>query len=170
MLDLLIKNGHVIDPANRTDQIGNIAIYNGRITRYEEGEPARHVVDAAGRYVFPGLIDAHAHMFQEGTEIGIYPDVAYLPTGVTSAIDFSAGVANYPIFRSAVIARSRVTIKSFLQVCSAGLTTTSYHECINPKFFNPENIVRMYHDNQDISWVLKYARVKNWQRDWALSR
>lgn len=26
MLDLLIKNGHVIDPANRTDQIGNIAI------------------------------------------------------------------------------------------------------------------------------------------------
>ena len=149
MLDLLIKNGHVIDPANRTDQVGNIAIYNGRITRYEEGEPARHVVDAAGRYVFPGLIDAHAHMFQEGTEIGIYPDVAYLPTGVTSAIDFSAGVANYPIFRSAVIARSRVTIKSFLQVCSAGLTTTSYHECINPKFFNPENIVRMYHDNQD---------------------
>lgn len=149
MLDLLIKNGHVIDPANRTDQVGNIAIYNGRITRYEEGEPARHVVDAAGRYVFPGLIDAHAHMFQEGTEIGIYPDVAYLPTGVTSAIDFSAGVANYPIFRSAVIARSRVTIKSFLQVCSAGLTTTSYHECINPKFFNPEKIVRMYHDNQD---------------------
>ena len=149
MLDLLIKNGHVIDPANRTDQIGNIAIYNGRITRYEEGEPARHVVDAAGRYVFPGLIDAHAHMFQEGTEIGIYPDVAYLPTGVTSAIDFSAGVANYPIFRSAVIARSRVTIKSFLQVCSAGLTTTSYHECINPKFFNAEKIVRMYHDNQD---------------------
>jgi len=149
MLDLLIKNGHVIDPANRTDQVGNIAIYNGRITRYEEGEPARHVVDAAGKYVFPGLIDAHAHMFQEGTEIGIYPDVAYLPTGVTSAIDFSAGVANYPIFRSAVIARSRVTIKSFLQVCSAGLTTTSYHECINPKFFNPEKIVRMYHDNQD---------------------
>ena len=40
MLDLLIKNGHVIDPANRTDQVGNIAIYNGRITRYEEGEPA----------------------------------------------------------------------------------------------------------------------------------
>lgn len=107
------------------------------------------MVDAAGRYVFPGLIDAHAHMFQEGTEIGIYPDVAYLPTGVTSAIDFSAGVANYPIFRSAVIARSRVTIKSFLQVCSAGLTTTSYHECINPKFFNAEKIVRMYHDNQD---------------------
>ena len=63
-----------------TDQIGNSSEFiTAEITRYEEGEPARHVVDAAGRYVFPGLIDAHAHMFQEGTEIGIYPDVAYLP-------------------------------------------------------------------------------------------
>lgn len=149
MLDLLIKNGHVIDPANGVDEIRDIAIYNGKITVYEPGEEARHVVDAGGRYVFPGLIDAHAHMFADGTEIGIYPDVAYLPTGVTAAIDCSAGVANYPLFRSAVIARSKVTIKSFLQVCSAGLTTTSYHECINPKFFNPEKIDRIFHENED---------------------
>lgn len=149
MLDLLIINGHVIDPANEVDEIRPVAVYNGKITAYEEGEPAKHVIDAAGRYVFPGLIDAHAHMFQDATEIGIYPDIAYLPTGVTAAIDCSAGVANYPMFRSGVIARSKVTIKSFLQVCSAGLTTTSYHECINPKYFNPEKIDRMYHENKD---------------------
>ena len=119
MLDLLIRGGHVIDPANNRNKPMDIAIYNGRITRHEPGEPVRHVIDATGKYVFPGLIDAHAHMFQDGTEIGICPDVAYLPTGVTSAIDFSAGVANYPLFRSSVIARSKVTIKSFLQVCSA---------------------------------------------------
>ena len=149
MLDLLIKNGHVIDPVNNIDGIKDIAIYNGKITKYEEREQAKHVVDAAGKYVFPGLIDAHAHMFADGTEIGIYPDVAYLPTGVTAAIDFSAGVANYPIFRSSVIARSKVTIKSFLQVCSAGLVTTSYHENLNPKYFNPEKIDRIYHENSD---------------------
>ena len=149
MLDLLIKNGHVIDPANGVDEVRDIAIYNGKITVYEPGEEARHVVDAGGRYVFPGLIDAHAHMFADGTEIVMYTDVAYLPTGVTAAIDCSAGVANYPLFRSAVIARSKVTIKSFLQVCSAGLTTTSYHECINPKFFNPEKIDRIFHENED---------------------
>lgn len=88
-------------------------------------------------------------MFHDGTEIGIYPDVAYLPTGVTAAIDFSAGVANYPMFRSSVIAKSKITIKSFLQVCSAGLTTTSYHECINPKYFNPKKIERIYNENKD---------------------
>lgn len=149
MLDLLIINGHVIDPANQVDKVCPVAVYNGRIVPYELGEPARHTIDAAGKYVFPGLIDSHAHMFAEGTEIGIYPDVAYLPTGVTSAIDATAGVANYRMFRSAVIARSKVTIKSFLQMCSAGLATTSYHENINPKYFNPEKIARIYEENKD---------------------
>lgn len=149
MLDLLIINGHVIDPKNDVDEVKSVAIYGGKITKYEEGEEAKHVIDAKGKYVFPGLIDSHAHMFQDGTEIGMYPDTTYIPTGVTSAIDFSAGVANYPIFRQAVIARSKVRIKSFLQVCSAGLVTTSYHECINPKYFNAEKMDRMYKENRD---------------------
>lgn len=74
MLDYLILNGHVIDPVNGVDGIKDIAVYNGKITQYEKGEEAKHVIDAQGRYVFPGLIDSHAHMFAEGTEIGIYPD------------------------------------------------------------------------------------------------
>ena len=53
------------------------------------------------------------------------------------------------MFRSAIIERSKVTIKSFLQMCSAGLATTSYHENINPKYFNPEKIARIYHENKD---------------------
>lgn len=149
MLDLLIINGHVIDPADQVDEVRTVAVYNGEIVPYDGEEPARHTIDAVGRYVFPGLIDAHAHMFSEGTEIGIHPDIAYLPTGVTSAVDATAGVANYRLFRSAVIARSKVTIKSFLQMCSAGLATTSYHECIDPKYFNPEKIARIYHENKD---------------------
>lgn len=149
MLDLLIINGHVIDPKNNVDEVKPVAIYGGKISKYEEGEKAKHVIDAKGKYVFPGLIDSHAHMFYDGTEIGMYPDTTYIPTGVTSAIDFSAGVANYQIFRQAVIARSKVRIKSFLQVCSAGLVTTSYHENINPKYFNAEKMDRMYKENKD---------------------
>lgn len=149
MLDLLIINGHVVDPKNGVDGKKNIAIKAGRIVSYEVGMEAKHVIDAEGKYVFPGLIDAHAHMFHDGTDIGMYPDAAYLPTGVTSAIDFSAGVSNYQIFRQAIVERSKVRIKSFLQVCSAGLVTSSYHECINPKFFNPDKIERLYKENKD---------------------
>lgn len=149
MLDLLIINGHVIDPANEVDEVRSVAVYNGEIVPYDGEEPARHTIDATGKYVFPGLIDSHAHMFTEGTEVGTYPDLAYLPTGVTSAVDATAGVSNYRLFRSSIIARSKVTIKSFLQMCSAGLATTSYHENINPKYFNPEKIARIYQENKD---------------------
>ena len=37
MLDYLITNGHVIDPANGVDEVKDIAVYNGKITRYEKG-------------------------------------------------------------------------------------------------------------------------------------
>ncbi len=149
MLDLLIKNGHVVDPKNNRNSVCDIGIYNGKITPYDSREEAKHTIDASGKYVFPGLIDAHAHMFADGTEIGIYPDIAYLPTGVTAAIDCSAGVANYRLFKSSIVAQSKVTIKSFLQVCSAGLVTTAYHENINPKYFNEEKMYRIYHENKD---------------------
>ncbi|MCD8141095.1 MAG: amidohydrolase family protein [Planctomycetaceae bacterium] len=155
MLDLLITNGHVVDPKNDVDEVRDIAVDNGRIVAYEPGDKANHVVDATGRYVFPGLIDAHAHMFQDGTDIGIYPDSTYLPTGVTSAIDCSAGASNYTIFRNVVIARSKVTIKSFLQVCSAGLVTSQYHECIDPRYFDEKKIARIYDENRDTILGLK---------------
>ena len=55
MLDLLIKNGHVIDPANQTDQVGNIAIYNGRITRYEEGGACKACGGCQGKICVSGV-------------------------------------------------------------------------------------------------------------------
>ncbi|KPI56761.1 hydrolase [Clostridioides difficile] len=161
MLDLLIINGHVIDPKNNVNGNKTIAIYNGKVTEYKHADKAKHTIDARGKFVFPGLIDAHAHMFADGTEIGIYPDSTYLPTGVTSAIDCSAGVANYQLFKSSIVARSKVNIKSFLQVCSAGLVTTSYHECIDPKYFNHEKIERIYNENKDNILGLKIRLSEN---------
>jgi len=149
MLDYLITNGHVIDPLNNINDVCNLAVYNGKITKYEKREKAKHVINAQGKFVFPGLIDAHAHMYTDGSDIGTPPDLAYIPTGVTAAIDATCGVSNYRMFRESIIARSRVTIKSFLQVCSAGLATTSYHENINPRYFNSEKMDQIYHENKD---------------------
>ncbi len=149
MLDLLITNGHIIDPANGTDGIGSIAVYNGRIVKADPDAEAAHVIDAAGKLVVPGLIDAHAHMFAEGTDIGIYPDAAYLPCGVTAAIDASAGASTYRLFRSSIVERSKVTIKSLLQVCSAGLVTSRYHEDLDPAHFDEKKIAAIYRDNAD---------------------
>jgi len=62
MYDVLIKNGRIVTADAVTE--GNIAVKEGKIaavlTAGEEPEAAK-VIDAAGKYVFPGAIDTHAH-------------------------------------------------------------------------------------------------------------
>ena len=70
--DLLIKNGHVIDPKNAIDGEMDVAINDGKIARVAKNIPkssAKKVADAKGMYVTPGFIDIHTHVFV-GTKIG----------------------------------------------------------------------------------------------------
>lgn len=63
MYDIVIKNGILINPEKCTQTIGNIGITEGVIkviTRREiEG---KEVIDAYGKIVSPGFIDAHTHI------------------------------------------------------------------------------------------------------------
>ncbi len=62
MLDLLIKNARLIDGTGAPWFYGSIAVQGERIAGLGQfDEPARRVVDAAGRAVTPGFIDAHSH-------------------------------------------------------------------------------------------------------------
>ena len=65
--DLLLKGGHVIDAKNRVDGVRDVAITGGRIAlvaeKIDAGE-ARKVVNVAGLYVSPGLIDIHVHVYR----------------------------------------------------------------------------------------------------------
>lgn len=69
-MNILIKNGRILDPATGTDMVGEILIEDGKIA--EVGEKleaeAERVVDAAGCYVMPGLIDLHVHLRDPGQE------------------------------------------------------------------------------------------------------
>ena len=88
-VDILIKNGHVIDPTNDVNEVNNVAIKNGNI--YVIGEnlkfEAASIFDASGFIVTPGLIDAHVHCYEYATPLGINPDVTCLSRGVTTVID-----------------------------------------------------------------------------------
>src|SRR5918995_249134 len=64
--DLLIRNGHVIDPKNGVDAVMDVAVAGGKIARVAAGiNPAlaKRVADATGLFVVPGLIDIHSHVF-----------------------------------------------------------------------------------------------------------
>jgi len=75
-LKLVIRNGRVVDPKNRTDKKADVLIENGKIVKIGEssefrpGDVTRSTVtiDATGKIVVPGLIDMHTHLREPGRE------------------------------------------------------------------------------------------------------
>ena len=71
-MNVLIKNGQVIDPANKVDEKLDILLTDGKIARL--GKPGSipaegaQVVEASSRLVVPGLIDMHVHLREPGFE------------------------------------------------------------------------------------------------------
>lgn len=64
-----IVNGRIIDPANKIDRIGDLVIKDGLIA--DAAQPVTAdlpVIDAAGCWVVPGLIDMHVHLREPGEE------------------------------------------------------------------------------------------------------
>ena len=58
----LIKNGLLIDPANRVNAKLNLLLEDGKVAMVTTTEPeADEVVDAAGKIVTPGFVDIHMH-------------------------------------------------------------------------------------------------------------
>ncbi|MBV8903863.1 MAG: amidohydrolase/deacetylase family metallohydrolase, partial [Acidobacteriia bacterium] len=63
---LILKGGHVIDPANGVDTVMDVAVSGDRITAVEPNlaaSPGSQVIDVNGLYVVPGLVDLHMHVF-----------------------------------------------------------------------------------------------------------
>ena len=72
-MKILIKGGHVIDPKTGLDGIFDILIEYGKVIEISEhidveGTEYVDVIDAAGKYVLPGFVDAHCHLRDPGYE------------------------------------------------------------------------------------------------------
>jgi len=84
--DLLIRNGRVIDPETRFDEVCDVAIAGGLIAAVgTDLGPARREIDATGRIVCPGFIDLHAH----GQSVAADRMQAF--DGVTTTLELEVG-------------------------------------------------------------------------------
>ncbi|MGA2745066.1 MAG: amidohydrolase/deacetylase family metallohydrolase [Candidatus Sulfotelmatobacter sp.] len=136
--DLLLKGGHVIDPANHIDDVRDIAVSQGKIAAVEKDIPADQagkVVDVSKLIVTPGLIDIHFHVGHGGAPLnwftpearahtlplGIPADMA-LQSGVTTIVDAgTAGAETFLQEKEEVIDRARVRVLAFLNIVSNGM-------------------------------------------------
>jgi len=90
-MNILIKNGHIIDPVNKLDGKFDLLITDGKIAKL--GAPGSiqqngaQVIDAAGKLVVPGLIDLHVHLREPGFE---YKETIATGTAAAKAGGFTA--------------------------------------------------------------------------------
>ena len=92
-IDILVRNGRVVDPVNALDGVVDLALSQGKVVATGKGiDPgeAREVIDAEGLLVVPGVVDSHVHLVRGGS--GGVPYNMLLRCGVTTALDMRGGV------------------------------------------------------------------------------
>jgi len=69
-VSILIKNGRVIDPANKIDAVLDILIQDNKISKVASHlqASAETIIDATNKIVAPGLVDMHVHLREPGRE------------------------------------------------------------------------------------------------------
>jgi dihydroorotase len=130
--DLLLQGGHVIDAKSGIDAVRDVAIAEGKIAEVAAKiDPAQafKVVNVAGLYVTPGLIDIHTHVYT-GTgerssyagDSSLYPDGFTFRSAVTTIVDLgSSGWRNFEDFKDRIIDRSQTRVLAMLNIVGHGM-------------------------------------------------
>jgi len=127
MPKILIKNGRLIDPVNKIDNVLDLLIENKKIKQIEKNIDIREkddcvIINALGKMVIPGLIDMHAHFRDPGytdeedlesgsqcAAIGGYTTVAVMPD--TNPVIDNAVVVEYVLSKA-----SRVSLVNIMPI------------------------------------------------------
>jgi len=139
-VDLIITNGHVIDPASNIDAVADIAVSNGKIVKIASSLSdwkSDKTINAQGLIVTPGLIDMHTHFFW-GTHMdqqymdgpnALQPDGFTFRNGVTTVVDAgSSGWKTFPLFKKQTIDNSQTRVFAFLNIVGAGMRGGKYEQ------------------------------------------
>jgi dihydroorotase len=157
--DLVIANGDVVDPVQRTRTKRDIGIRFGQIAAVAAGiAPARALqrIDAAGKLVTPGLIDLHAHLCPH-LGVGLPADELVPITATTTAVSAGdAGAYTFGNFRHAVVPQSRTRLFGFVHIATIGLAGgLAPGEMLNIDYADVEACARVVAENADLTLGVK---------------
>ncbi|MFI9639262.1 hypothetical protein ACIG87_04215 [Micromonospora sp. NPDC051925] len=148
--DLVLAGGQVFDGETGGSRIADVAVTGDRVARIAPGlaADAAQVVDCSGRYVLPGLVEAHTHIFAEVSKVGAPPDEAHLHRGVVAACDAgTVGASTFAAFERYVAEPARMRLVNFLNVSVLGLIDFRFGELMNPGTLVPEDALAVAEAN-----------------------
>lgn len=143
-IDLLLKGGHVIDPANGVNQPMDVGVAGGKISRVAADIPASEaaqVIDVSGLYVVPGILDIHSHVYpfrpsSDSYVESVNADAHLFSAGVTTTVDAgTAGWEHFRDFKENFIDRAKVRILAFVNIARRGMVDGRSEQ--QPEDMNP---------------------------------
>ncbi|HZS43554.1 MAG TPA: dihydroorotase [Blastocatellia bacterium] len=140
-MDLLIRNGLVIDPAQDLEKEADVLIRDGRVVEIGSGlaAPKAQGFDAKGMIVAPGFIDLHVHLREPGREdketietgataaaAGGFTSVCAMPN--TSPVNDNSSVTKFIVERAREVGLVNVFPIGAITIGSQGATLAEYGE------------------------------------------
>lgn len=116
MYDILIKNAHILNGTGNPYYKADLAILDGKIAAIRadiDPQQAKTVLDAAGKVVTPGFIDAHTH---DDLYLLRKPDAdEKILQGITTVITGNCGFSPAPLVQN-----GKATLQSFNGILGGG--------------------------------------------------
>jgi dihydroorotase len=170
---ILIKNGRVIDPANRLDEVCDILVEGSKVAKVSKAinpalanrentvskggvkASADRVIDAAGKLVIPGLVDMHVHLREPGREdkeTVKSATMAALHGGVTSLLAMANTEPAMDCAESIELLKGIIKDTAFVNVFIAGTITKGRFgdEPTDPKVLKEAGVVAISDDGASV--------------------
>src|SRR6478735_7313455 len=97
-MDLVIRNGLIVDGTGLPGYLGDVGIDGGRIVsvgRPLDGADAERVIDAGGHVIAPGFVDPHTHLdAQLLFDPFVFPTIEH---GVTTVVTGNCSLSMAPV-------------------------------------------------------------------------
>src|SRR5215216_4675456 len=158
--NLLLKGGHVLNPANGIDRQVEVRLSGGRVATVGPDLPlgdGESVLDVAGFLVVPGIIDMHAHVFSthRRSTLSLDPQVNTFSSGVTTVVDAgTGGWRDFADFRAEVIDRARIRVLAYVNIVGSGMGGEWEHDV---REMRPALAAAMAEEHRDVVVGIKTA-------------
>lgn len=148
MADILIKNGHVItmDSHRKVIERGSVAIKDGKITAVGDKvrEKADVVINAKGKVVMPGLVNAHTHLAMTLLR-GVADDMELMPWLETKIWPLERKLTGKRVYAGSLL--------GCLEMIKSGTT------CFADMYFFMEDVARAV-EKSGMRGVLSYGMIE----------